>query len=94
LNNIIHGKRENEIPVILKENVKIYEDCWQHDPNQRLDSCNDMMGNNDSKIPDDRLEMGNLSLANLLQHHTNLYNESRSFNNELDILTLKVHYSV
>ncbi|RIB28809.1 kinase-like domain-containing protein [Gigaspora rosea] len=96
LNAIIHGKRENEIPGTPNEYVKIYEECWQHNPDQRpsiqrvfedlniLDSSNDMMENSDSQIPDDRLEMGNLSVANLLQHYTDLYNEKTK---ELELIS-------
>ncbi|CAG8779335.1 41995_t:CDS:2, partial [Gigaspora margarita] len=72
------------------------QQCWQHNPDQRpsiqrvfedlnnLDSSNDMMENNDSQIPDDRLEMGNLSVANLLQHYTDLYNEKTK---ELELIS-------
>ncbi|CAG8518306.1 17834_t:CDS:2 [Cetraspora pellucida] len=97
LNAIIHGKRENEIPGTPKGYVKIYEECWQYNSYQRpsiqrvfddlcaLDSSNDIiMENSDIQMPDDKLEMGNLSVANLLQHYTELYNEKTK---ELELIS-------
>ncbi|CAG8605448.1 22560_t:CDS:2, partial [Gigaspora rosea] len=49
-----------------------------------LDFSNDMMENSDSQIPDDKLEMGNLSVANLLQNYTDLYNEKTK---ELELIS-------
>ncbi|CAG8514837.1 16851_t:CDS:2, partial [Cetraspora pellucida] len=97
LNAIIHGKRENEIPGTPKGYVKIYEECWQYNSYKRPsiqrvfedlsapDSSNDIiMENRDFQMPDDKLEMGNLSVANLLQHYTELYNEKTK---ELELIS-------
>ncbi|RIB28802.1 hypothetical protein C2G38_2157046 [Gigaspora rosea] len=72
-NAVIHGKRENEIPGTPNE----------YDLNT-LDSSNDMMEYNDSQIPNDILDMGNLSVANLLQHYTDLYNQKTK---ELELIS-------